>query len=192
MQLAPLVAVEFHEHQVPDFHVAVAVLIGAAGRAAGHLLAVIIKYLTARPAGSGITHGPEVVFLATAAEAVFIDSYLFQPDGLGIGIIPVHAHPQSLFGDGQFYSKELPGILYGLLLEVITEAEIAQHLEESVVAGGVSHVIQVVMLAPGAHTALGGYRARAGALLMAEKHVLELHHAGVGEQQRRIIGRHQR
>ena len=47
------------------------------------------------------------------------------------------------------------------------------------------------MLTAGAYAALGGDGARAGALLKPEEHFLELHHAGIGEQQRRIIGRHQ-
>ena len=99
--------------------------------------------------------------------------------------------PEFLCRDGQLPGKELPGIMDGLFLEIVTETEIAQHLEKSVVAGGVSHVFQVVVFAPGAHAALGGYGARAGALLKAQEYLLELHHAGVGEQQRRIIGRHQ-
>ena len=185
------VAVELHEYQVPDLHVAVAVLLRAAGRAAGHVRPVIIKYLAARSAGSGIAHGPEIVFLSATAEPVLIDSDLFQPGGLGIGIIMENGDPELLLRDGQLPGKELPGIMDGLFLEVVSEAEIAQHLEKSVVAGGVSHVFQVVVFAPGAHATLGGDGARAGALLKAKEYLLELHHAGVSEQQCRIIGRHQ-
>ena len=38
----------------------------------------------------------------------------------------------------------------GLLLEVIAEAEIAEHLEEGVVARGVADIVEIVVLAPGA------------------------------------------
>ena len=48
------------------------------------------------------------------------------------------------------------------------------------------------MLATGPHAALRADRAHVGALFESEKHFLELHHAGIGEQQRRVIRRHQR
>ncbi len=80
----------------------------------------------------------------------------------------------------------------GLALEVVAEAEIAQHFEKRMVPGRVADVLQVIVLAAGAHAALRGGRARIIAHLLAEKHVLELDHAGVGEQQRRIVPRHER
>ena len=48
------------------------------------------------------------------------------------------------------------------------------------------------MLAAGAHALLRGGRAHVGARLLAGEDVLELHHAGVGEHQRRVVARHQR
>jgi hypothetical protein len=60
------------------------------------------------------------------------------------------------------------------------------------VACGVADVVQIVVLAAGAHAALRGGGAHVGALVLAGEHVLELHHAGVGEQQRGIVARHQR
>ena len=53
-------------------------------------------------------------------------------------------------------------------------------------------VVQVVVLAADAHAFLRGGRARVIALLAAEKHVLELVHSGIGEEQGRIVGRHER
>ena len=49
---------------------------------------------------------------------------------------------------------QLPRIGDGVLLEVVAKAEIAQHLEEGVVAIGEAHVLQVVVLAAGAHALL--------------------------------------
>jgi hypothetical protein len=40
------------------------------------------------------------------------------------------------------------------LLEIIAEAEVAEHLEEGVMARGVAHVLQIVVLAAGAHALL--------------------------------------
>ena len=58
-------------------------------------------------------------------------------------------------------------------------------------ARGVADVFQVVVLAAGAQAALHGGRAHVVALVGTQEHVLELNHAGIGEQQGRVIARHQ-
>ena len=57
---------------------------------------------------------------------------------------------------------------------------------------GVAHLLEIVVLAAGADALLAGHRAPVVALLQPLEHPLELHHAGVGEQQRGIVGRHER
>ncbi len=52
---------------------------------------------------------------------------------------------------------------------------------------GVADVVEIVMLAARADALLGGRRARVIALFLAQEHVLELVHPGVGEQQRGIV-----
>ena len=59
-------------------------------------------------------------------------------------------------------------------------------------ARGVADIVEVVVLAARAHAFLRGDRARIGTLLKAGEDVLELHHAGIGEHQRRIVARHER
>src|SRR5690606_34327831 len=61
-----------------------------------------------------------------------------------------------------------------------------------VVPGGVADLVEVVVLAAGAYAALRGSGAPVAALLRTQEHILELHHAGVGEQQGRVVTRHQR
>ena len=90
------------------------------------------------------------------------------------------------------FDEQLPGQLDRALLEVVAEGEVAEHLEEGVVARGVADVVEVVVLAAGAHALLRGRRRVVGARLLAGEHVLELHHAGVGEHQGRIVARHKR
>ena len=75
-------------------------------------------------------------------------------------------------------------------LEIIAEAEIAEHLEERMVTRGVADILEIVVLAAGAHATLRGGRADIRTLVETQKHVLELHHAGVGEEQRRIVRGH--
>src|SRR5690606_32584010 len=66
------------------------------------------------------------------------------------------------------------------------------YLEEGVVPRRVADVLQVVVLATGAHTLLAACRAGVGPLFQPQETVLELVHAGIGKQQRRIVIRHQR
>ena len=80
----------------------------------------------------------------------------------------------------------------GIALEVIPEAEVAQHFKESVVTRGIADVFQVIVLAAGADAFLAGGGAGVGTLVKAEEHVLELVHAGIGKQQGGIFPRNQR
>src|SRR3546814_11090864 len=80
----------------------------------------------------------------------------------------------------------------GVLLEVVAERPVAEHLEKGVVARGVADLVEVVVLAAGTQAALDVGRAHVAALLRAKEHVLELDHARVGEQQGRVVAGDQR
>ena len=80
----------------------------------------------------------------------------------------------------------------GLFFEIITEAEIAQHFKKGMMPCRIADIFQVVMLAACTHTALAGRRPYIFALFTSKEHVLKLHHAGIGEQQGRIVARNQR
>src|ERR1043165_1353673 len=60
------------------------------------------------------------------------------------------------------------------------------------VARGVADVVEVFVLAAGAHALLRRHCALIRTLFEAGEDVLELHHAGVGEHQGRVVARHQR
>ena len=99
---ARLVAVELHEHVVPDLDVAIAILVGRSGRAAGNMLAVIVEDLGTRTAGAGITHHPEVVgrvacalVVTDAHDALGRHANGFVPDLVGFVILGIHRHPQA-------------------------------------------------------------------------------------------------
>ncbi len=185
-------ALELHEDEVPDLDVAVAVLVLRARRAARNVGAVVVEDLRARAAGTGVAHGPEVRLLVHAREALRVDLDLLQPEVGRLVVVPEDGDPELLGRDLQRAGDEVPGELDRLGLEVVAEAEVAEHLEEGVVARGVADVLEVVVLAARAHAALAADRALVAALVLAEEDVLELHHAGVGEQQRRVVARDQR
>jgi hypothetical protein len=192
-------AVELHEDVVPDLDVAVAVLFGAAGRAAGHTGAVVEEDFAARAAGAGVAHHPEVIghvaralVVADAHDALGGQADVLQPDVVGLVVFGVHGGPELVFGQLEVHREQFPGVGNGVFFEVIAKAEVAQHFEEGVVACRVAHVFQVVVLAAGTDALLAGGGAAVGALVKAQEHILELVHAGVGEQQRRVVTRHHR
>ena len=192
VQLAVRGALVLHEHEVPDLDVAVAVLVRRAGRAAGDLGPVVVEDLGARPAGAGVAHHPEVVLGATAREPLRADADLVEPDRLRLVVLLEYRDPEALGRQAKALGQQLPGKLDGLALEVVAEAEVAEHLEEGVMPRGVADVVEVIVLAAGAHAALRGRGAAETQVLQPQEHVLELHHAGVGEQERRVVAGHER
>ena len=65
----------------------------------------------------------------------------------------------------EFLGDQVPGQLDRAFLEVVAEREVAEHLEEGVMARGVADIVEVVVLAAGAHAFLRGGGARIGTLL---------------------------
>jgi hypothetical protein len=114
------------------------------------------------------------------------------PQVLGVVIFAKDADVELVFGDGEIAREQLPGEGDGVLLEIVAEGEITQHLEKGVMAAGVADVIEIVVLASGADHLLRSGGTRVIALFDAGENVLELVHARVGEEQRRVVGRHQR
>ena len=96
------------------------------------------------------------------------------------------------FGRPKSLRHQVPGELDRALLEVVAEREVAEHLEEGVVARRVADIVEVVVLAARAHAFLRRDGARIGALFQAGEDVLELHHPGIGEHQGRVVARDER
>ena len=61
---------------------------------------------------------------------------------------------QALPIEREVLGQQLPGEQDRALLEIVAEGEIAEHLEEGVVARGVADIVEVVVLAAGAHAFL--------------------------------------
>ena len=198
LQRTVWLAIELHEHQVPDFDEAVAIFIRRARRATGDMVAVVIEDLGAGTAGTGIGHLPEIVrrerrplVVADAYDARFRDADHVAPQRVGLVIGLVNGNQQAIGRQLPDLGQQLPGPGNGVLLEVVAEGPVAQHFEEGVVAGGVTDLVQIVVLAASTQAALDVGRAHVAALFRAKEHVLELHHAGIGEQQGRVVAWHQ-
>ena len=76
-----------------------------------------------------------------------------------------------------------------LALEVVAEAEVAEHLEQRVVARRTPDLLEVVVLAGDPQRPLIVDRAGIAALLGAGQDVLELDHPAVREEQGLVAGR---
>ena len=184
------VVVELGEHVVPYLDIAVAVAAhGAAGLAAAVLRSAVIIDLGAGAAGAGAVL-PEVVLLAEAEDLLGGDADLVVPDvprlvivqiDGGVQAVRLQAHP---LGAGQ----ELPGPGDGLMLEVIAEGEVAQHLKIGTVAGGVAHVVDIA----GADALLTGADTMTGGLLLALEPGLHGGHTGVDQQDGFVVLGYQR
>ena len=154
--------------------------------------AEIVVDLRARAARAGLAHLPEIVLLVEAEDAALGHAGDFLPELFGLVVLAEDGDVELVLGQAVVLGDQVPGELDGFGFEVIAEGEVAQHLEEGVMAAGVADVFQVVMLAAGADAFLRGGGARVVALFQAKEDVLELVHAGVGEQQRRVVRGDQR
>ena len=156
------------------------------------MVAMVEEDLRARPARAGVAHRPEVVRRVDADDPVIAQpgDLLPQLHGLVVGV--VDGDQQLVGGKAVFTGDEVPRVLDRDILEVVAEGEIAEHFEKGVVARGIADVFEVVVLTARADALLRGDGPLIGALLLPEEQVLELHHPGVGEHERRVVARHQR
>ena len=114
---------------------------------------------------------------------------VLQPDAGRLVVVEIDRdrEPLGVQPEPFLAGQELPGPVDGLALEVVAEAEVAQHLEERVVVGRAADVVDVA----GAEALLAGRGPGELELAAAEEVVLELVHAGGREQHRGIPARHQ-
>ena len=181
-------AVELHENIIPDLHVAVTVATHGTVRAiTAHLRSLIVEYLRAGTAGTGIPHGPEVVFLTKTEDALPRNTLLKVPDIGRLVVVGIDRHIKASFIQAYVLRQELPGIGNGLFLEIVAKREIAEHLEKGVMARRPAHVFKVVVLAPGPYALLRTAGPGVVPLFQPEEAILELVHAGIGKHERGII-----
>ena len=176
------VPVELHEDQVPDLQEPVV---------AGEVRALVVVDLRAGAAGAGVPHRPEVLGGRERGDPVLGDEG--APEALRLlvarrrGVAGEDADREPRRVEAEFPGQEFPGEGDRPLLEVVAEGEVPQHLEEGVVPGGEPHILEVVVLAPGADALLDGGGPGVFRRLPAQEAVLELVHPGVREQERRVV-----
>ncbi len=165
---------------------------GEPGGPPGMCGAVVVEDLRARAARAGVAHLPEIVGAGDAHDLGVGQARDLLPEIERLIVVDIDGDQQPVDRQPEFLGDQVPGELDGAVLEIVAEREVAEHLEEGVVARGVADIVEIVVLAAGAHAFLRGRGAQIGALLQAGEDVLELHHAGIGEHQGRVVARHQR
>ncbi len=142
----------------------------------GGLDAHVVEDLGAGAAGAGFAHLPEIVFQAVLKDALFGDAG-FDPETLGF-VVARHAvrafknrDVKAVLGNAEPLGAghQLPGEFDGVLLEVVAEGEIAEHLEEGMMTAGEADVFKIVVLAACADALLRRGRASVVALLRRER-----------------------
>src|SRR6266852_7155459 len=136
---ARVVAIPCDKDQVPDLEKAVTVLAvrPTVRPSAAVFLAPVVMDLGVRTAGSRGTCRPEVVLVAKTSDPFGRDAG-HLPDLEALVIVIVDAGPKPLLFGLQLFCQELVRVRNGLLLEVVAEREVAQHLEEGQVMTGVA------------------------------------------------------
>ena len=181
---AVLLTVVLGKHKVPELKEAVAVAARlAVGAAAADLLAHVKVDLGARTAGAGGASGPEVVVLAQAGDVVLGNAQR-TPHVVGLVVLGKDGKVQAVERQLELLGDELKGPSAGLLLRDAAKGEVAEHLKEGQVTAVLADAVDVV----GADALLAGDRADLLHGLLALVVLLKLVHAGVGKQQRGIIG----
>ena len=76
---------------------------------------------------------------------------------------------------------KIPGQTNGVFFAIIPKGPVAQHFKPCQVAAIFTHFVQIIVLAPHAHTGLHGDGAGIAAGFKAQKHILKLIHPRIGK-----------
>ena len=158
--MALRIAVELHEHKIPDLDITAAIARKCAIRMAdfaGGGTKIVMNF-RARPARSSLAHLPEIVLLIQTYDAIASDAGTACPEIDGCIILSEYRHPELIDGQFEFFRQQRPRVIDCLFLEISAEREIAEHFEERLMTPRVADVVQIIVLAAGAYTLLAGCR----------------------------------
>src|ERR687889_545896 len=187
------------EDEVPDLQepgipfVAAGAVLGVLGRIAfREPLAVVVVDLRARSARAALAgRSPPVLALGQAEDLVFGYPHI-HPESLrleilgGVLVTLEDRDPEPFLGDAEVFGEELPGPGDRLLLEVVAEGEVPEHLEEREVAL-VAHLLDVL----GTEALLGARGPWGRRPVLSREIGYELLHPGRRKQDRRVFVRDQ-
>ena len=194
---APIcLGIELDEDEIPDLDALITILVHQ--QAPGiSLRGEVHMQFGARPAGARLSHHPEVIGLVAIDDMDFgVTAGLFEQGfpvvvgflvkvGWVIRARAINGGVKALGGKAPSLNHELPCPGDGVLLEIIPEGPVPQHLEKGVVVGILAHILEVVVLTsrPDALLGVGGPGRGVGRFFRAEKVGNELVHPRIGEEQ---------
>src|SRR5207249_1302396 len=153
----------------------------------------VYEDLRAGAARSGFPHLPEIVLVAQTIDPLVGEARHLPPEPARFVVRVMHRDVDAAGGNAQpvLPGHPGPGVFDRLLLEIVAEGEVAEHLEEGVMAGRMADLLEVVVFAARPHALLASHRPGIWPSLEPLKDALELHHPGVREQERGVVGRDQ-
>ena len=175
-----------HEHEVPDLQEPV--LVDDRSAVGAELRPAVDVDLAARATGAGDAHVPVVVEQPAGLDALVGQADDLLPDLPRLVVTVEHGDPDRVGREAvaavvERPGDQVPGVLDGTFLEVVAEGEVAAHLEERAVPRGLADLLDV----EGADALLHAHRPVERRRLLLEEVRLERHHAGVDEQQVRVV-----
>mmetsp|Transcript_11487 Transcript_11487/g.29021 ORF Transcript_11487/g.29021 Transcript_11487/m.29021 type:complete len:365 (+) Transcript_11487:1812-2906(+) len=199
LEAAVCLAVELNEDNIPDLQ-NIGVIHVHQVRSVAAADAIVVD-LCAGAAGALVSHLPKVVLAVKGKHTP--GRQVLEPDlpGLFVCVKPLGRIATKVRGvdSGGIHLKhlgqQLPRPSDGLLLEVVAEAPVAQHLEKGMMVHVLAHVVKVIVLAACADALLGvGGGLELGELCCGvggtQENGLELVHARIGEEQGGVVVRH--
>src|ERR1041385_8624135 len=96
--------------------------------------------------GTCVAHLPEVIFFAEAQYALPWCANFF-PQPRRIIIVCINAKREAIEWKLVDIQKQIPGKGYCVLLEIVAERKVAEHLEEGVMPGSFADLVQVIVFA---------------------------------------------
>ena len=137
------VIVKLGEHIIPDLDIAVSVTAhGTLRPAAAVLLTPVIVNLGAGTAGAGAML-PEIILFPETENSLRRNSHFLVPDLKRLVVIFIDGRIEPVRVKSHHLRQKLPCPGDCLMLEIVPEGKIAQHLEKRAVAGGLSDIVNV-------------------------------------------------
>ena len=184
--MAVPVIVELGEHDIPDFHVAVALAAHHIFRTVPVFLPSVVIDLRAGTAGAGAVL-PEIVLFSETVDVVRRDMHIVEPDIVRLVVVHIDRRIEPFGIKPHALRQELPCPGDRLLLEIIAEGKVSEHLEESAVPGCLADIFKI----SGADAFLAGSHPASRRNLLAGKPRLHRRHAGIDDEKRLVIMRNQ-
>jgi hypothetical protein len=131
---------------------------------------------------------PEIVLLAKAEDSFRSNVLLLDPNLKSLIVIYIDGRVESVFREAADFCQKLPAPVNRILLEIISEGEIAEHFKIRSMAGSLSDVIDI----SGSNALLAGAYAMTRRFFLSGEVGFHRRHAGIDQKNRFVVLGHER